>query len=170
MTLDQEAGASSSFNKLMRTFAAQIEALKRHRSAGEQNVVVKHVHVYPGGQAVVGNVNTGGGWRTKVSDNLMNLEMQPSKLELMRRAPRCSATSKRTGMTCRAPAVKGKRVCRVHGAHGGAPSGERNGMYSHGRCTNEARANFRSTASLLRAATEMLRNLESIAASRSLEN
>ena len=60
LTLDQEAGASNSFNKLMRTFAAQIEALKRHRSAGEQNVVVKHVHVYPGGQAVVGNVNTGG--------------------------------------------------------------------------------------------------------------
>ena len=60
VTLEQEASASSTFNKLMRTFAAQLEALKRHRSAGEQNVVVKHVHVYPGGQAVVGNVNTGG--------------------------------------------------------------------------------------------------------------
>ena len=33
---------------------------KTYRSAGEQNVIVKHVHVYPGGQAVVGNVKTTG--------------------------------------------------------------------------------------------------------------
>lgn len=55
-TIDQQDSASSMFNKLMRTFTMQVEALKRHRSAGEQKVVVKHVHVYPGGQAVVGNV------------------------------------------------------------------------------------------------------------------
>lgn len=59
-TIEQQDSASNSFNKLMRTFAAQVEALKRHRSAGEQNVIVKHVHVYPGGQAVVGNVKTAG--------------------------------------------------------------------------------------------------------------
>ena len=59
-TIEQQDSASSSFNKLSRTFAAQVEALKRHRSAGEQNVIVKHVHVYPGGQAVVGNLQNGG--------------------------------------------------------------------------------------------------------------
>jgi len=31
-----------------------------------------------------------------------------------------------------APAVKGWKVCRFHGARGGAPSGERNGRYHHG--------------------------------------
>jgi hypothetical protein len=31
--------------KLLRTFAAQLEALKRYRSAGEQRVVVQHQHV-----------------------------------------------------------------------------------------------------------------------------
>ena len=45
-------------NKLMRTFTMQMETLKRHRSSGEQKVVVEHVHVYAGGQAVVGNVKT----------------------------------------------------------------------------------------------------------------
>ena len=60
VTIEQQDSASTSFNKLTRTFAAQLEALKRHRSAGEQNVIVKHVHLYPGGQAVVGNVQTPG--------------------------------------------------------------------------------------------------------------
>ncbi len=44
--------------KLARTFGAQMEALKRYRTGGEQKVVVQHVHVSDGGQAaVVGNVN-----------------------------------------------------------------------------------------------------------------
>jgi hypothetical protein len=47
-------------------------------------------------------------------------------------APRCTAKSKRTGQRCRAPAVRGFRVCRMHGARGGAPEGERNGNYRHG--------------------------------------
>jgi hypothetical protein len=35
-------------------------------------------------------------------------------------------------MPCMAPAVKGWKVCRFHGARGGAPKGERNGRYRHG--------------------------------------
>jgi len=54
-------------------------------------------------------------------------------------APRCSATSKRTRQRCKAPAVRGWRVCRFHGAHGGAPEGQRNGMYRHGLFTKEAK-------------------------------
>lgn len=49
------------FNKLARTFAAQMEALKRYRSKGEQRVYVERVNVERGGQAVVGNVTHGGG-------------------------------------------------------------------------------------------------------------
>jgi hypothetical protein len=49
--------------KLLRTFTAQVEALAKLRRGGEQTVRVEHVHVYPGGQAVVGNVTAhpGGG-------------------------------------------------------------------------------------------------------------
>lgn len=45
-----------SLNRLTRTFAAQVEALKRHRSKGEQRVIVERVYVQEGGQAVVGMV------------------------------------------------------------------------------------------------------------------
>jgi hypothetical protein len=55
-------------------------------------------------------------------------------------APRCHAHSKRTGEPCAAPAVKGWKVCRMHGAGGGAPSGKRNGNYKHGGRTKNAMA------------------------------
>jgi hypothetical protein len=45
--------------KMLRTFIAQVETLKRYRG-GEQRMIVEHVHVNEGGQAVVGTVNTGG--------------------------------------------------------------------------------------------------------------
>src|SRR5262249_3277657 len=47
--------------KFMRTYTMQVEALARKRRKGEQNLTVKHVHVYAGGQAVVGNVSHRGG-------------------------------------------------------------------------------------------------------------
>jgi len=53
-------------------------------------------------------------------------------------APRCKAKSKRTGKRCRAPALRGCRVCRMHGARGGAPNGARNGNYRNGARTKEA--------------------------------
>ena len=36
--------------KLLRTFAAQTEALQRYRGKGQQNITVEHVHVAPGGR------------------------------------------------------------------------------------------------------------------------
>jgi len=48
-------------NKFMRTYTMQVEALTRKRRKGEQNIKVKHVHVYAGGQAIVGNVSHRGG-------------------------------------------------------------------------------------------------------------
>ena len=50
----------SGFNKLARTYAAQVEALRKHRNGGSQTVRVEHVTVEAGAQAVVGNVQTGG--------------------------------------------------------------------------------------------------------------
>ena len=55
-TIDQQDSAERTFNKLARTFAAQMEALKRYRTGGEQKVTVQHVSVSEGGQAIVGNV------------------------------------------------------------------------------------------------------------------
>jgi hypothetical protein len=54
--LPQQDSAERAFNKLTRTFAAQLETLKRYRTGGEQKVTVQHVSVAEGGQAIVGNV------------------------------------------------------------------------------------------------------------------
>ena len=59
-TIPQQDSAERAFNKLARTFAAQIEALKRYRTGGQQHVTVKHVTVNEGGQAIVGSVSHGG--------------------------------------------------------------------------------------------------------------
>jgi hypothetical protein len=55
--LPQQDSAERAFNKLARTFAVQIEALKRYRTGGEQKVTVQHVTVNDGGQAIVGAVS-----------------------------------------------------------------------------------------------------------------
>ena len=47
--------------KMLRTFAAQMEALTKYRTGGQQKMTVEHVHVNEGGQAIVGTVNQGGG-------------------------------------------------------------------------------------------------------------
>lgn len=56
--IPQQDAAEKAFNKLARTFAMQMEALKRYRSTGTQSVVVQHVNVNHGGQAIVGNVGS----------------------------------------------------------------------------------------------------------------
>jgi hypothetical protein len=63
--IPQQDSAERAFNKLARTFATQVEALKRYRSTGEQKVTVEHVTVNEGGQAIVGNVSKGGGGASK---------------------------------------------------------------------------------------------------------
>jgi hypothetical protein len=60
-TIDQQNSAERAFNKLARTFTAQMEALNRYRGKGQQKMTVEHVHVHEGGQAIVGNVQGGGG-------------------------------------------------------------------------------------------------------------
>jgi hypothetical protein len=78
--IPQQDSAERAFNKLTRTFAAQVEALKRYRSGGEQTVTVQHVHVGEGGQAIVGNVNTptpGVGVREKVGERPHALAYAP---------------------------------------------------------------------------------------------
>jgi glucans biosynthesis protein len=72
-------------------------------------------------------------------------------LAKMSEAPRCHART-RTGESCRSAAVKGKRVCRMHGgARGsGAPKGEANGMWKHGGWSNDAVALRREASKLMK--------------------
>lgn len=59
-------------------------------------------------------------------------------IRAMLTSARCTARCKRTGLKCRAPAVREKSVCRMHGAFAGAPNGKRNGAYRHGHYTFDA--------------------------------
>ena len=61
-SIQEQDSAERALNKLARTYAMQLEALKRYRTGGEQKVTVQHVSVSEGGQAIVGNVTqeTGG--------------------------------------------------------------------------------------------------------------
>src|SRR5438552_9556428 len=54
--IPQQDSAERAFNKLTRTFAMQMEALKRYRTGAEQKVTLQHVSVAEGGQAIVGHV------------------------------------------------------------------------------------------------------------------
>jgi hypothetical protein len=62
--IPQQDSAERAFNKLARTFAVQVEALKRYRTGGEQKVTVQHVTVNEGGRAIVGSVSPGVGGAT----------------------------------------------------------------------------------------------------------
>lgn len=55
--ITQQDAAERALNKLARTYATQMEALKRYRTRGQQKVTVEHVTVNQGGQAIVGAVN-----------------------------------------------------------------------------------------------------------------
>jgi hypothetical protein len=51
---------SRMLNQQTRTFATQLEALHKYRNQGEQRITVQHVQVNSGGQAIVGDITTGG--------------------------------------------------------------------------------------------------------------
>ena len=71
-------------------------------------------------------------------------------LLLAQAAPRCRARCRQSKLPCRAPAMRGKQVCRLHGGKGGGPTGERNGAYRTGRYTAETKAERRQLRLLLR--------------------
>jgi undecaprenyl pyrophosphate synthase len=59
-TMDQVQAHYTGYTKLARTYAIQMEALRKHRNGGKQTVTVQHVNVADGGQAIVGDVSHGG--------------------------------------------------------------------------------------------------------------
>ena len=82
--------------------------------------------------------------------------VRPTDTNAVSQATRCGAKT-RSGAPCKSAPVTGRRRCRMHGgADGsGAPKGERNGNYKHGRYTKEVAA----TRRWLREAAHMLREL-----------
>jgi hypothetical protein len=95
---------------------------------------LEQLHVHKGGQAVVGYAETsgalGGGLDKNPRNNPMNPKptLEPSRALRLQRASRCHATSKHTRQRCQAPAERGKRVCRFHGARAGVPIGNSNAL------------------------------------------
>jgi len=78
----------------------------------------------------------------------------------MHLSTRCGART-RSGLTCKAPAVKGKLRCRMHGgAEGsGAPKGNKNAL-KHGLYTREALDERRRLRQLMAEAMSTLRKFE----------
>ena len=73
-------------------------------------------------------------------------------------SPRCGAKTKRNnGAPCRAPAVRGKKRCRIHGAGkgSGAQVGNKNAL-KHGYTTSEAKAIRRQIKNALSYSGELL--------------
>lgn len=73
---------------------------------------------------------------------------------------RCGAKTRR-GTSCRSPAVRGKKRCRMHGgAKGsGAPKGNRNAL-KHGGHTKEAQEYRARLRAYVRQAEKLLKELE----------
>ena len=73
----------------------------------------------------------------------------PRNVGPMLSSPRCGAKT-RSGEPCLAPAVRGKKRCRMHGGApgSGAPRGNTNAL-KHGHFTRDAIAERRSIQSLL---------------------
>jgi len=69
-----------------------------------------------------------------------------------------SAEELRT-LRCQAPAVRGYSVCRMHGARGGAPKGNRNAL-KHGDFAAEGLALRRQISALARMARETMGAIE----------
>ena len=76
-------------------------------------------------------------------------EVQPHAQLPMHQASRCHARSRRSGLQCRAPAIRGSSVCRMHGAGGGAPKGNKNAL-KHGQFSAELIALKREIQALAR--------------------
>lgn len=78
----------------------------------------------------------------------------------MRASSRCGAKT-RAGGACQAPAVRGKRRCRMHGGapQSGAPRGNRNAR-KHGLFTGRATAERKRVEALLAEARKLLQALK----------
>lgn len=86
--------------------------------------------------------------------------MHPRNWGPMLQSPRCGAKTRKGGC-CRAPAVTGKKRCRMHGgAKGsGAPAGNTNAL-KHGFFTKKSIERRAQLGKLMREAQKLLKELD----------
>jgi hypothetical protein len=140
--------------KLLRTYVMQVEALAKLKRRGEQVVRVEHVHVHPGGQAIVGAVSTHGagvgadGKRGQQADGTIDVRAVAF-------APGAAVLSEDQSRDARArnPRRRVRNVagCTAERRGSGAPSGERNGAYRHGLRSRKVIDERRALRALVRA-------------------
>ncbi|UQV19065.1 hypothetical protein MU852_04160 [Brevundimonas albigilva] len=155
-TVQQQADYVRLMNQSMRTFTAQVDALTKLRTGGKQQMEVRYVYVDARSQTVIGGYPAGEGEGPVRQSEISNKPMHPVSEPLvmrLRAACRCGART-RAGTPCQAPAIRGKRRCRMHGGRStGAPKGEANGNYQTGAWTQEtiqARATVRAFVRMAR--------------------
>jgi len=51
---------AAAVSKILRAFAIQVETLRRLRAGGSQFMRIEHIHIEPGAQAVIGNLQSRG--------------------------------------------------------------------------------------------------------------
>ena len=74
----------------------------------------------------------------------------------LRTLPRCRAKAKSSGNRCKNPAMKGKRVCYLHGGKSpGAPKGNKN-AFKHGQFSRSALFERQLVRSLINQTNELL--------------
>jgi len=181
----QQEMAERAVNKLSRTFATLMGALKHYRTGGEQKLTVRHVSVSDGGQAIVGTItqaprdvlpektpnatpaltdarqipmeSVGASVnRFRSGAGIQMISKHLRNTSAMLSSPRCGART-RAGKPCRSPAVSGKRRCRMHGGApgSGAPRGNKNAM-KHGLYTRKAIEERRKMKDFLRQVRQQL--------------
>ena len=67
-SIQQQDSNALTVARLTKAFASQMDALGKLRRGGEQRVVVEHVHVHAGAQAIVGAVTHTGGPRVLIEN------------------------------------------------------------------------------------------------------
>lgn len=124
-TITQQDSASNMLNKLARTFAMQVEALKRYRSSGEQKVTVNHQHVTVSArQAVVGVTQGGGGTdenRSQSHATGPSFEKQSSSAD--ERSPALLGHQQALGLPMPSPGGEGKERVPDARRQGGSAQG-----------------------------------------------
>ena len=83
---DERIAAEHALNRLSRTFAAQMEALKRYRNGGQQKVVVEHLTVRNSGQAIARNVSPARRSSTAARKSAVRMADQSESLATMPQA------------------------------------------------------------------------------------
>ena len=146
--------------RLMSVFQEGLQTLAKLRTGGKQTVVVQHVYVTDGGQAVVAGDLTTGGARA-VGGVCENGGTTPcTATSKPHGRPRAVEPKTRQGTACQSPVVHDKRRCRMHGGTSpGAPRGNQHAL-KHGRYTAQAIAEWREARQLWRALRQMLAQLK----------